>query len=397
MRVTREKLYEEVWAEPMTTVAARYKVSSSFLARVCERLKLPRPSRGYWARLEVGRASPRPDLPEAQLGDDLEWSQEGTPRRQRGLPKPPAERLSRPASERPIQHALLVGARHHFEVGRVSRNDYYLKPSKKLLVDLLVSKDALSRALDTANELFLSLEDRGHRVLIAPNHEYGRLPLDQREKKQRTEPWDTWSPMRPTVVFVGTVAIGLTLYELSELATVRRHDGRYVRVTAIPQGKRVRAVASEWTHEHDMPSGRLALRAYCPYRVASWETDWREAKSGELPGRIGDIVAPLERATLGGPAAGGRTAGSGAASATGDQGQPEAPAVAHRVVGARLQRRGVLREGGPGCRRAGRGRTRCGPGASGPRSPALREHRGPGALQLLEGPRGALRRPSPSW
>ncbi|HPA80588.1 MAG TPA: hypothetical protein PLS95_07210 [Thermoanaerobaculales bacterium] len=37
MGVTREKLYEEVWAEPMTTVAARYGVSSNFLARVCER------------------------------------------------------------------------------------------------------------------------------------------------------------------------------------------------------------------------------------------------------------------------------------------------------------------------------------------------------------------------
>ena len=33
MSVTREALYDEVWAEPMTTVAARYAVSSSFLAR----------------------------------------------------------------------------------------------------------------------------------------------------------------------------------------------------------------------------------------------------------------------------------------------------------------------------------------------------------------------------
>lgn len=47
MAVTRETLYEEVWAEPMTKVAARYGVSSSFLARVCERLNVPRPSRGY--------------------------------------------------------------------------------------------------------------------------------------------------------------------------------------------------------------------------------------------------------------------------------------------------------------------------------------------------------------
>jgi len=34
MSITRDKLYEEVWAEPMTKVAARFKVSSNYLARV---------------------------------------------------------------------------------------------------------------------------------------------------------------------------------------------------------------------------------------------------------------------------------------------------------------------------------------------------------------------------
>lgn len=58
MAVTREKLYEEIWAEPMTKVAVRYGVSSSFLARVCERLNVPRPPRGYWAQLEVGKLPP---------------------------------------------------------------------------------------------------------------------------------------------------------------------------------------------------------------------------------------------------------------------------------------------------------------------------------------------------
>ena len=35
MSVTREQLYPEVWAEPMTRVAARYDVSANYLARVC--------------------------------------------------------------------------------------------------------------------------------------------------------------------------------------------------------------------------------------------------------------------------------------------------------------------------------------------------------------------------
>jgi hypothetical protein len=48
MSVSREKLHDEVWAEPMTTVALRYGVSSNFLARVCQRLNVPTPQRGYW-------------------------------------------------------------------------------------------------------------------------------------------------------------------------------------------------------------------------------------------------------------------------------------------------------------------------------------------------------------
>ncbi|MGO8993121.1 MAG: hypothetical protein ACLQVI_07320 [Polyangiaceae bacterium] len=40
MPVARETL-EEIWAEPMTTVAKRYDVSSPFLAQVCDRLNLP--------------------------------------------------------------------------------------------------------------------------------------------------------------------------------------------------------------------------------------------------------------------------------------------------------------------------------------------------------------------
>jgi hypothetical protein len=47
MAVSREVLFEQVWAEPMTKLAARHGVSSNFLARVCERLNVPHPRRGY--------------------------------------------------------------------------------------------------------------------------------------------------------------------------------------------------------------------------------------------------------------------------------------------------------------------------------------------------------------
>src|SRR5688572_25778112 len=72
--VTREALYKKVWSQPMLALANEYGVSSSYLARVCSRLNVPRPERGYWAKLAAGRMLKQPPLPEARAGDELEWS-----------------------------------------------------------------------------------------------------------------------------------------------------------------------------------------------------------------------------------------------------------------------------------------------------------------------------------
>jgi len=48
----REKLYEEVWKEPVLVVADRYGVSNVALAKACRKLAVPLPPRGYWARIK---------------------------------------------------------------------------------------------------------------------------------------------------------------------------------------------------------------------------------------------------------------------------------------------------------------------------------------------------------
>ena len=51
----REKLYEEVWKEPVLVVANRYGVSGVALAKTCRKLAVPLPPRGHWARVRAGR------------------------------------------------------------------------------------------------------------------------------------------------------------------------------------------------------------------------------------------------------------------------------------------------------------------------------------------------------
>lgn len=62
--ITREELYELVWSTPMIKVAERFEASGSYLARVCAELRVPRPERGYWAKLAVGKPPQRSALPE---------------------------------------------------------------------------------------------------------------------------------------------------------------------------------------------------------------------------------------------------------------------------------------------------------------------------------------------
>jgi hypothetical protein len=299
MSITRGKLYEEVWAEPMTKVAARYNVSSSFLARVCKRLNVPRPERGYWAQLEVGKAPPKPDLPEARPGDELEWARDGEPNRvARALPKPPDEveqNARQPRRMRPVRHDLLVGAREHFEAARESDNGY-LRPAKRRLVDVFATRGTLDRALDLANTLFLALEDRGYRVTFAPLDQHLRRPVvgERSEGGRERYGYASWGPDRPTVVYAGTVAIGLTIFELSEEVEVRYVDGKYLPVAQHPAPKRRTAPAYEWIHKRDMPSGRLCLRASSPYARATWEMQWRETKGGDLTSKVPHIVRELE-------------------------------------------------------------------------------------------------------
>jgi hypothetical protein len=113
MPVARETLYDEIWAEPMTAVAKRYDVSSPFLAQVCDRLNLPRPTSGHWQQRQVGRAPERPPLPKPGLGDALAWDG-SLPPAPRVRTEPLLPRLPRKPGERPSRHPLVVGALEEF-------------------------------------------------------------------------------------------------------------------------------------------------------------------------------------------------------------------------------------------------------------------------------------------
>ena len=67
--VTREVLYDKVWAKPMTKLAKEYGVSDVALRKACRKADIPLPVQGHWNKLEHGKkTAPRPPLPPLQPG-----------------------------------------------------------------------------------------------------------------------------------------------------------------------------------------------------------------------------------------------------------------------------------------------------------------------------------------
>jgi hypothetical protein len=301
--ISREELHELVWSEPMTKVAERFEVSGSYMARICTLLNVPRPERGHWAKLAVGKAAPTVPLPEARPGDPLSWSREGEPQpRSRPSAPPPRPREARPRIPRNSVHGVIRGARGHFEHGRPVDEGAYLKPYKKLLVDVTASKACLDKALDFANDLFNGLESVGHHVVVAPaDRQLGRAPLDERAVRKSQRGYyhhsGLWSPSRPTVVYVGSVAIGLAIVEMSEEVLLRYVNGNYVRdADYVPPGASRYSVDRSWTTSRELPCGRLRLVAYSPYHAAQWSAEWEETPGRSLRTEVRSIIDSIEKA-----------------------------------------------------------------------------------------------------
>jgi hypothetical protein len=315
--VTRQALYELAWEVPMLRIGQRFGVSSSYLARVFTELKVPRPSPGYWAQREFGKSPPRPELPPSQAGDLTEWTP-GTSvgntvraiaRAQRAAEatvtherepqaNSPGSRSAKRGTGTPQNkpHDLLVGVRPLFLKSRKVENGI-LRPFKRLLVDVMSSERTLDTALGAAQSLFEALEAHGFSVRLGrPGEQLRRTEVELRDKPvRRSYPATVWAPERPTVVYIGSTAVGLTLFEMTEEVEVVYVSGSYVPVRDLSEQQVRRYVGSHhWRSKEERASGRLCLQAYCPSWNVGWTERWQEETPGTFSSMIPGIVRKLE-------------------------------------------------------------------------------------------------------
>ncbi len=176
----REKLYREIWAEPMSTVATRYGVSDVYLRRICKQMDIPLPGRGYWQRLAAGGEPKIPSLPESHMPTiDIEAETgpiqnppAATPKSRRTKPQTPPEPLLEPPQQPELQPIVIENAHplvletlaemEHIEPEEDGRFIY----SPDYVLGMGVSPLNLERTLRFYNDLIHGLEEHGGRVYI---------------------------------------------------------------------------------------------------------------------------------------------------------------------------------------------------------------------------------------
>jgi len=303
--VTREELYELVWSQPMTKVCERFDVSSSYMARVCTLLNVPRPPRGYWAKLAVGKAPAAEALPDALPGDQLSWNEQGSP-----LPAALPSRPTKPRKQRSSarkrgpsteNHPLIRNARAEFLRSRPRENGGYLKPLKRLLPDLSASEAQLDRALGVASNLYNQLESLGARVLVAPgDRRWHSARVDEREAPEKERQYSyrsstAWSPMRPTIAFFENAAIAIAVVEMSAEVTLRYVGGDYIRETEYQANPRKYRYPHSFTTRAELPIGRIRVFASTT-EGGAWSANWQEKSEGTIEAMLPRIAKEIKGA-----------------------------------------------------------------------------------------------------
>jgi len=74
--LSREELFALVWERPTSEIAKELGISDVAVGKLCEKLQVPKPPRGYWARVEAGQTPRRPAL--KAFREELEAKRKGS-------------------------------------------------------------------------------------------------------------------------------------------------------------------------------------------------------------------------------------------------------------------------------------------------------------------------------
>jgi len=178
----REDLYAGVWEQPLVKLAAKYGISAVALGKVCRKLQIPLPGRGYRTKKEFGKPVERPPLPEARnlpvvrrmersnssvSAGAQEVADEPTPTDPEWLRIAEVEAHRIEVAPGLKRHKFVLATASNLARARTDDRGILQARYDRPCLDVRVSKSTLDRALAVMNAVILALESEGFPVTLA--------------------------------------------------------------------------------------------------------------------------------------------------------------------------------------------------------------------------------------
>ena len=244
LTLTRQELYDLVWAKPMVQVAAELGMSDVGLAKRCRAVSVPVPPRGYWARKEAGQNPARPKLPKYRSGPDKEPEPKAAPEERLQGPEPTIVFDFKPTDGTPNyrlpQDDSWLAERHAFDAEPGHTISYEESPTR--WHRSLISQRNVLRA--AAKELEKSRKDY---------ERYEALPLH----RQRLVEWE-----RHGSDWRQALHKGGRLLDYHKPRPFRVSSASMERALAISNAIAIAAQARSFTFEEDQGIGRFVVKGH---------------------------------------------------------------------------------------------------------------------------------------
>lgn len=154
IKLSREELYERVWAQPIRQLATEFGISNVAVAKACRRANVPVPGRGYWAKVQADkkpRRTPLPDINNVRLLSPEEIAEQAGQTR---IPLPAAAA---------IRHKTVCRFETALRRTKPDGNGLQGLEPQPHRPSIRVTARRITRAIRALHALVVHLESRGHK------------------------------------------------------------------------------------------------------------------------------------------------------------------------------------------------------------------------------------------
>jgi hypothetical protein len=199
--LTREGLYALVWAEPLSALTKRYRLSDYAFRQLCIRMSIPIPRQGHWNKVGAGERPDPPPLPSNYRGDaTVQLPVKGNPDTQTSSSLPAS--TSRPKSI--PEDPLITAARSQLKTNDKRWLDNGLIWTKGKVLRIGVAPDNIERACQFIATLLREIQSKDYKIEVQEHKTLLHigsqpLPIVLREKTRRVtemEPRGSWTTSR---------------------------------------------------------------------------------------------------------------------------------------------------------------------------------------------------------